>query len=275
MKNVFKRSIQLLNILNSNSQVTTNFIKDNINDYRNLSEQAFRRSFERDKSLLRSFGYLIEYENDKWSYDKGYSLSGNFIFQNIKKDKKIDTTKFIHTYQLLSRYYLIENLNNINNELVSKVVKAITEKRRLGFNYLDSYRKIKPEGLKYFDSNWYLAGFEDKKFKTFKVDYISNLKIGTQSDLYKSLTREYKFSWEDSPDKIEMHIQLSYEIYIINRYLFSHKLLEVSKDTESAVVKFKTNDIYGLIKFLLLCNDFYKILYIDDKEQVKRFINGK
>ena len=67
MKNVIKRSIQLLNLVSNNKTISTNEIKDSISDYRDLSDQAFRRSFERDKSLLRSFGYLLEYENDKRS----------------------------------------------------------------------------------------------------------------------------------------------------------------------------------------------------------------
>ena len=64
MKNVLKRSIELLNLLSMNPSISTENIKDNILDYRDLSEQSFRRSFERDKNLLRSFGYMIDYQND-------------------------------------------------------------------------------------------------------------------------------------------------------------------------------------------------------------------
>ena len=74
MKNVLRRAIELLNLLSDNENLTTENIKDSISDYRDLNQQAFRRSFERDKNLLRSFGYLIQYENDKWSYDKGCLL---------------------------------------------------------------------------------------------------------------------------------------------------------------------------------------------------------
>ena len=66
-----------------NKKISTNEIKDSISDYRDLSDQAFRRSFERDKSLLRSFGYLLEYENDKWGFDQGYSLGGSYVFKGF------------------------------------------------------------------------------------------------------------------------------------------------------------------------------------------------
>ena len=89
MKNVLRRAIELLNLLSDNENLTTENIKDSISDYRDLNQQAFRRSFERDKNLLRSFGYLIQYENDKWSYDKGYSLSGYSIYESIIKSTRL------------------------------------------------------------------------------------------------------------------------------------------------------------------------------------------
>ena len=55
MKNVLKRSVELLNLLSENSSVSTDNIKDNIQDYRDLNEQAFRRSFERDKNFITFF----------------------------------------------------------------------------------------------------------------------------------------------------------------------------------------------------------------------------
>ncbi len=51
MKNVFKRCIKLVSLFDSSNTVNldSNYIKDNISDYRNLSDSAFKRSFERDK----------------------------------------------------------------------------------------------------------------------------------------------------------------------------------------------------------------------------------
>ena len=61
---------------------------------------------------------------------------------------------------------------NFSNEMLSsiaKVVKAIYEKRRVAFDYLNEYRKVKPQGLKYFNNKWYLAGEENIKIKTFNL----------------------------------------------------------------------------------------------------------
>ena len=175
MKNVLRRAIELLNLLSENDNLTTENIKDNISDYRDLNQQAFRRSFERDKNLLRSFGYLIDYENDKWSYNKGYSLSGYSIYESIIKSKKISNDKLINTYLYLKKYLAKSNIDNDKSEIISKILQAINEKRRVGFDYLDKYRKLKPQGLKYFDNKWYLAG-EDSGL----------LKMGWRKIFYRS-----------------------------------------------------------------------------------------
>ena len=85
MKNVFKRGLKLLTLFSSNKNITTDFIKDNISEYRELGDSAFKRSFERDKSLLKEMGYLIEFDNDKWKLSDGYTISGTRIIEEIKK----------------------------------------------------------------------------------------------------------------------------------------------------------------------------------------------
>ena len=65
MKNVLKRCISLLTLFNSqSSHISTEYIKDNLEEYRNLTDTAFKRSFERDKVLLREMGYNLDYINE-------------------------------------------------------------------------------------------------------------------------------------------------------------------------------------------------------------------
>ena len=64
MKNVIKRCVSLLTLFNDKStQISTEYIRDNISSYRDLSDSAFKRSFERDKVLLREMGYSLDYVN--------------------------------------------------------------------------------------------------------------------------------------------------------------------------------------------------------------------
>ena len=275
MKNVLRRAIELLNLLSDNENLTTENIKDSISDYRDLNQQAFRRSFERDKNLLRSFGYLIQYENDKWSYDKGYSLSGYSIYESIIKSDKISSEKLINTYLYLKKYLSNSNYDNDKSEIISKILQSINEKRRVGFDYLDKYRKVKPQGLKYFDNKWYLAGEENGLLKTFNLDQIHNLKIGNKADLFQIENKNFPFSWDDEKYSIEATIKLKRDLYDVNKNIFAHNQTQLEIKDEFLHCNVSTNDSYGFIKFLLLIDDEIEIIKINSTVNLKELLDVK
>ena len=275
MKNVLRRAIELLNLLSDNENLTTENIKDSISDYRDLNQQAFRRSFERDKNLLRSFGYLIQYENDKWSYDKGYSLSGYSIYESIIKSDKISSEKLINTYLYLKKYLSNSNYDNDKSEIISKILQSINEKRRVGFDYLDKYRKVKPQGLKYFDNKWYLAGEENELLKTFNLDQIHNLKIGNKADLFQIENKNFPFSWDDEKYSIEATIKLKKDLYDVNKNVFAHNQTQLEIKDEFLHCNVSTNDSYGFIKFLLLIDDEIEIIKISSTVNLKELLDVK
>ena len=275
MKNVLRRAIELLNLLSDNQNLTTENIKDSISDYRDLNQQAFRRSFERDKNLLRSFGYLIQYENDKWSYDKGYSLSGYSIYESIIKSDKISSEKLINTYLYLKKYLSNSNYDNDKSEIISKILQSINEKRRVGFDYLDKYRKVKPQGLKYFDNKWYLAGEENGPLKTFNLDQIQNLKIGNKADLFQIENKNFPFSWDDEKYSIEATIKLKKDLYDVNKNIFAHNQTQLEIKDEFLHCNVSTNDSYGFIKFLLLLDDEIEIIKINSTVNLKELLDVK
>ncbi len=275
MKNVLRRAIELLNLLSDNENLTTENIKDSISDYRDLNQQAFRRSFERDKNLLRSFGYLIHYENDKWSYDKGYSLSGYSIYESIIKSDKISSEKLINTYLYLKKYLSNSNYDNDKSEIISKILQSINEKRRVGFDYLDKYRKVKPQGLKYFDNKWYLAGEENGLLKTFNLDQIHNLKTGNKADLFQIENKNFPFSWDDEKYSIEATIKLKKDLYDVNKNIFAHNQTQLEIKDEFLHCNISTNDSYGFIKFLLLLDDEIEIIKINSTVNLKELLDVK
>ena len=275
MKNVLRRAIELLNLLSDNENLTTENIKDSISDYRDLNQQAFRRSFERDKNLLRSFGYLIQYENDKWSYDRGYSLSGYSIYESIIKSDKISSEKLINTYLYLKKYLSNSNYDNDKSEIISKILQSINEKRRVGFDYLDKYRKVKPQGLKYFDNKWYLAGEENGSLKTFNLDQIHNLKIGNKADLFQIENKNFPFSWDDEKYSIEATIKLKKDLYDVNKNIFAHNQTQLEIKDEFLHCNISTNDSYGFIKFLLLLDDEIEIIKINSTVNLQELLDVK
>ena len=119
MKNVIKRCISLLTLFNQNTaQLSTEYIKDNISAYRNLSESAFKRSFERDKVLLREMGYNLDYNNDKWSINEGYNISGTSIINDItasEYDSNILEIAYKHNAP-----YVMMHMNGMPNNMMKQ-----------------------------------------------------------------------------------------------------------------------------------------------------------
>ena len=273
MKNVLKRSIELLNLLSVNPSISTENIKDNILDYRDLSEQSFRRSFERDKNLLRSFGYMIDYQNDKWSFEKGYTLSGNSIFETINNDNDIDIHKFFYTYFYLKKYLSSGNMDSDKSEIIVKVIKSINEKRRVAFDYLNEYRKVKPKGLKYFNNKWYIAGDENGTVKTFNLNHVKNLKIGSKTNLFDIDVSSFPFSWESEKLLTEVVIEINNDIYEVNKNMFTHNVIKKKISGDNLNCKILTNDNLGLVKFFLLSDTKIKIIKINNTKEIERLLH--
>ena len=255
MKNVIKRCISLLTLFNQNTtQFSTEYIKDNISAYRNLSESAFKRSFERDKVLLREMGYNLDYNNDKWSIHEGYNISGTSIINDIKENENIDFNKFLNTYHIMKNYLISNNdiANNISD--ISKLNNAIKDKKRISFNYQNKLRKVYPMGIKFFNNNWYLGAEDNKKLKTFRLSKINNLKIGNKSGLHEKDYENIKFSWESNDYRITIKLNLEKENYLINKNIFNHSVKSKSQKNNILRLEINTYDVYGLLKFLLLTN---------------------
>lgn len=255
MKNVLKRCISLLTLFNDESnQISTEYIRDNISSYRHLSDSAFKRSFERDKVLLREMGYNLDYINDKWSIDEGYSLSGTSIIDDIKNNQNIDFNNFLNTYHIMKNYLSSKNKNTNNIENISKLNDAIKDKKRVSFNYQNKIRKVYPMGIKYFNNNWYLGAEDDKKLKTYNLNKINDLKIGNKSELHNKEYKEIKFSWENIDYLIPIKLNLEKEIYLINKNVFNHSVIKKNVDNNLLKLEINTYDVNGLLKFLLLTN---------------------
>ncbi len=136
----------------------------------------------------------------------------------------------------------------------------------------DSYKKVKPVGLRLFNSVWYLAAFEDKVLKTFIVKNISNMKIGNKQNLFSQYDKKTKFSWEEQKNNISLEILLPTYLYEISKHLISgYKTLY--KNYEEVKLIISTNDFLNLYKFLILLNGNYKLENINNGKLFMDYIN--
>ena len=255
--------------------LTTNFIKDNVIEYRELSESAFKRSFERDKALLKDMGFLLDFENDKWKINDGYKLSGAQIFDDIKNNEAINIDDFINTYRLIKQFFKSDYQFNSRNINISKITQAINEKRRVSFKYKSSLRKVYPLGLKQYDNQWYVGANEQSKFKTFKIDNIDDLKLGTKPDLHDIELKTINFSWEERIQPIFITLSILKDHYIVQKNSFKHSLIKSNDDGNKINIEISTYDIQKLIVFILITDAKIIQMTSNDKRRFLEYLDEK
>ena len=271
MKNVFKRCMSLLLLFDKySSGIDSMIIKDNIIQYRDLTESAFHRSFERDKDVLRKLGFEINYINDKWEINSGYEISGVDIWKRIKSDIEVNSLKFLTTYLYLKRIISIDEESSlaINKNNFFKIQKAIDGKYRVSFIYKKEKRIVYPYSFKLYKDTWYLCALDKDKPKTYILNEITELQIGNKKhnkilDMNELPTN---FSWENNSKLLKLKIGIdTIRPYYIYRDKFIHRLINIENGENNTYLEIETFDKLGLKNFLLLIANYLTDIEINDK----------
>ena len=271
MKNVFKRCMSLLLLFDKySSGIDSMIIKDNIIQYRDLTETAFHRSFERDKDVLRKLGFEINYINDKWEINSGYEISGVDIWKRIKSDIEVNSLKFLTTYLYLKRIISIDEESSlaINKNNFFKIQKAIDGKYRVSFIYKKEKRIVYPYSFKLYKDTWYLCALDKDKPKTYILNEITELQIGNKKhkkilDINELPTN---FSWENNSKLLKLKIGIdTIRPYYIYRDKFIHRLINIENGENNTYLEIETFDKLGLKNFLLLIANYLTDIEINDK----------
>ena len=271
MKNVFKRCMSLLLLFDKySSGIDSMIIKDNIIQYRDLTETAFHRSFERDKDVLRKLGFEINYINDKWEINSGYEISGVDIWKRIKSDIEVNSLKFLTTYLYLKRIISIDEESSlaINKNNFFKIQKAIDGKYRVSFIYKKEKRIVYPYSFKLYKDTWYLCALDKDKPKTYILNEITELQIGNKKhnkilDINELPTN---FSWENNSKLLKLKIGIdTIRPYYIYRDKFIHRLINIEYGDNNTYLEIETFDKLGLKNFLLLIANYLTDIEINDK----------
>ena len=271
MKNVFKRCMSLLLLFDKySSGIDSMIIKDNIIQYRDLTETAFHRSFERDKDVLRKLGFEINYINDKWEINSGYEISGVDIWKRIKSDIEVNSLKFLTTYLYLKRIISIDEESSlaINKNNFFKIQKAIDGKYRVSFIYKKEKRIVYPYSFKLYKDTWYLCALDKDKPKTYILNEITELQIGNKKhkkilDMNELPTN---FSWENNSKLLKLKIGIdTIRPYYIYRDKFIHRLINIENGDNNTYLEIETFDKVGLKNFLLLIANYLTDIEINDK----------
>ena len=202
MHNVIERILNLLAfLLTVNRPVTADEIRFTVKGYDQPSDEAFRRTFERDKDLLRSLGVPLDLTaTDIWEVELGYVVpSDEYVLDDpgLTEEERSalyfaaeavkfggQPTEMGALFKLggsqapMSSPVVAADLGQ-GLEVLGLLFEAVSERRRITFDYRDKGRVVHPYGLVHRNGRWYVVGPEkgDTIVKAFRVDRMGSVAV--------------------------------------------------------------------------------------------------
>jgi hypothetical protein len=178
----------------------------------NRENKISERTFHRIKSTLRNdYGIIIK-----------HSRANNGFY--LDEEKSLNVDSFLSHLEILATAEQISNNLNANNNSLSfiefenkaaiesipnfkTILNAIQLQLPVTFNHHSFYHlkesnyTLKPYLLKQYQNRWYVIGETEKGYRTFGIDRIENVSIGT---------KKFRAKTEEAKDKFSNVIGLNY-----------------------------------------------------------------
>ncbi|MBI5156413.1 MAG: WYL domain-containing protein [Acidimicrobiia bacterium] len=207
MQRVIERILNLLAfLLTVGRPVTADEIRHTVAGYDRDTDEAFRRTFERDKDLLRGLGVPLRMDfTDRWQVEQGYIVRPDeygLPDPGLTDDERAALWLATGMARLggeaagpggilkLGGGALPPSADPLSAdlgtdaEMLGSLFGAIVERRRIGFRYHDHRRGVAPLGLVHRMGHWYLVGEVRGETRTYRVDRITELEVGSDRDAF-------------------------------------------------------------------------------------------
>ncbi len=200
MQKVIERILNLLAfLLTVDHPVTAEEIRFTVAGYDAKSDEAFRRTFERDKELLRSIGVKLDLvATDQFEVEQGYVVADYALADpGLTEEERAALALAAQAVRFGGQPAGPEAVLKLGGALagdttvpigadlgaeadtVADAFSAVTERRPLNFEYRDRTRTIHPYGLVHRRGHWYLVGPESGgEVKVYRLDRAGGLSIG-------------------------------------------------------------------------------------------------
>jgi proteasome accessory factor B len=209
MQKVIERILNLLAfLLTVGRPVTAEEIRYTVKGYDQPSDEAFRRTFERDKDLLRTLGVPISLTHtDVWEVELGYVIPTDdyqITDPGLTDEERSalmiaaqavrfggQSTEAAAIFKLgggptTSGAAVAADLGH-DLEVLGELFEAITDRRRVLFTYKERPRTVEPYGLGHRFGHWYLLAPEVGQagtIKAFRLDRMRQLKIDESGSMF-------------------------------------------------------------------------------------------
>jgi len=201
MNRVIERVLNLLAfLLTVGRPVTADEIRHTVAGYDQDTDEAFRRTFERDKDLLRQLGVPMRMEHtDAWEVEQGYVVAPDeYALADAGLTDEERTALWIAATMvhlggqaagpaaifklggspaLAAGEPLTADLG-AEGEALAELFGAVSTRRVVSFVYRDKKRKVSPYGLAHRRGHWYVVGGTPDGTRVFRVDRMLKIKVG-------------------------------------------------------------------------------------------------
>lgn len=210
MQNVVERILNLLAfLLTVERPVTADEIRHTVGGYDQATDEAWRRTFERDKDLLRRLGIPLELRpTDVWEVEHGYVVpSDEYALPDpgLTDEERAALWLAAQVVRIGGRPAgpdalfklggapvtasgepLSADLGEHDQELAD-AFSAVADRRELRFTYHDRARVVWPYGLVHRRGHWYVVGPEEgqQHIKVFRLDRAEAMHVGTEGHVFE------------------------------------------------------------------------------------------
>jgi len=237
MQRVIERILNLLAfLLTVGRPVSADEIRHTVAGYHQETDEAFRRTFERDKDLLRGLGVPLKLEaTDGWEVEHGYVVAPDeyslpdpglsdeeraaiwLALRMVRLGGQAPGTSAILKLggapAVAAGEPLTADLGS-GADMLATLFSAVTERRRISFDYREKARTLEPYGLVHRMGHWYIVGSRvgDGDIRSFRVDRAGSLQVGERSDAFerpdgfKASTALPEAPWEAGGDDVEVRV---------------------------------------------------------------------
>lgn len=202
MQKVIERLLNLLAfLLTTDHPVTAEEIRYTVAGYGDKSDEAFRRTFERDKELLRQIGVPLELEaTDRYDVEYGYVIphdSYALVDPGLTEEERTALALAAEAVRFGAQPSGPDAVLKLGGalagdtalpigadlgdeaETVAMAFAAVSGRRPLSFRYNDRSRTVDAYGLVHRRGHWYVIGPErGEAIKVYRLDRASELSSG-------------------------------------------------------------------------------------------------
>lgn len=225
--------------------------KQDILDYFDDNDRGFneRTLYRLNETLARDFGIEIVFDHTNGGYffdEENSSNPESFLsLLEILTTAELFSMNFKEKNNALS-FVEFENKAAIEHIPNFKIVlDAIQEQLPVTFKHNSFYHlkqeeyTLKPYFLKQYQNRWYVIGETEKGYRTFGIDRIENITIGTKKFKAKTEEAKDKFSQviglnyvDHKLEKIQLSFHISQKPYVVSLPLH-HSQKEINAENEN------------------------------------------